>query len=56
MSDLDQRHNQVVLGMIAAPQNGWPSDVALANWQKAGLKVCDFGLKLFTLEQEETWL
>ncbi|MGC2457088.1 MAG: type II toxin-antitoxin system PemK/MazF family toxin [Gallionellaceae bacterium] len=49
----NQRHNQLVLAMITtATDNGWPSDVALSNWQKAGLKVaCRFRLKLFTLEQ-----
>jgi len=49
----NQQHNQIVLAMITTTtDNIWPSDVALTNWQKAGLKVaCQFRLKLFTLDQ-----
>lgn len=49
----NQQHNQIVLAMITTTtDNVWPSDVSLANWQKAGLKVaCQFRLKLFTLDQ-----
>ena len=49
----NQQHNQLVLAMITtATDNAWASDVALANWKKAGLKVaCRFRLKLFTLDQ-----
>ena len=49
----NQQHNQIVLAMITTTTNNvWPSDVALASWQKAGLKVaCQFRLKLFTLDQ-----
>jgi mRNA interferase MazF len=49
----NQQHKQLVLAMITtASENAWPSDVHLANWQEAGLKVaCHFRLKLFTLDQ-----
>ena len=49
----NKQHNQFVLAMITtATDNVWLSDVALSNWQKAGLKVaCKFRLKLFTLDQ-----
>lgn len=49
----NQRHNQLVLAMITTTtDNVWASDVALTNWQTAGLKVaCHFRLKLFTLDQ-----
>jgi mRNA interferase MazF len=51
--NFNQQHNQIVLAMITTTtDNVWPSDVALTNWQKAGLKVaCQFRLKLFTLDQ-----
>jgi mRNA interferase MazF len=49
----NQQHNQVVLAMITTTtDNIWPSDVALTNWQKVGLKLpCQLRLKLFTLDQ-----
>lgn len=49
----NQQHNQLVLAMITTvTDNVWLSDVSLANWQEAGLKVaCHFRLKLFTLDQ-----
>jgi mRNA-degrading endonuclease toxin of MazEF toxin-antitoxin module len=49
----NQQHSQLVLGMITTTtENVWPSDVSLADWKKAGLKVaCRFRLKLFTLDQ-----
>ena len=49
----NQRHNQLVLGMITtATDRVWPSDVSLTDWREAGLKVaCHFRLKLFTLDQ-----
>ena len=49
----NKQHDQLVLAMITtATNNVWPSDVSLANWQKAGLTVaCHFRLKLFTLDQ-----
>ena len=49
----NKQHKQVVLAMITtATENSWPSDVSLAKWQAAGLKVaCYFRMKLFTLDQ-----
>ncbi len=49
----NQQHNQLILAMITtATDNVWPSDVAITNWQEAGLKVaCHFRMKLFTLDQ-----
>ncbi len=49
----NKQHDQLVLSMITTTTNNvWLSDVSLANWQKAGLKVaCHFRLKLFTLDQ-----
>ena len=49
----NQQHNQLVLAMITtSTDNAWPSDVSIAYWQEAGLKVaCHFRLKLFTLDQ-----
>jgi mRNA interferase MazF len=49
----NQQHKQVVLAMITTTNGSvWPSDVQLADWQEAGLKVaCHFRLKLFTLDQ-----
>lgn len=49
----NKRHDQLVLAMITTTSNNvWPSDVALTDWQEAGLKVaCHFRLKLFTLDQ-----
>jgi mRNA interferase MazF len=49
----NKQHDQLVLAMITTSANNvWPSDVSLANWQEAGLKVaCHFRLKLFTLDQ-----
>lgn len=48
----NKQHDQLVLAMITTTTNNvWPSDVSLANWQEAGLKVaCHFRLKLFTLD------
>jgi mRNA interferase MazF len=49
----NQQHKQLVLAMItSATDNVWPSDVLIADWKEAGLKVaCRFRLKLFTLDQ-----
>lgn len=49
----NQQHNQLVLAMITtATGDAWPSDISLAYWQEAGLKVaCHFRLKLFTLDK-----
>ncbi|MDP2805541.1 MAG: type II toxin-antitoxin system PemK/MazF family toxin [Gallionellaceae bacterium] len=49
----NKNHDQLVLAMITTSTNNvWLSDVALDNWQEAGLKVaCHFRLKLFTLDQ-----
>lgn len=45
-------HSQLVLGMITtAAGSTWSSDVALADWKKAGLTTpCRFRMKLFTLD------
>ena len=45
-------HSQLVLGMITTAAGGtWSSDVALADWKKAGLTThCRFRMKLFTLD------
>lgn len=49
----NKQHDQLILAMITTVSNNvWPSDVSLANWQEAGLKVaCHLRLKLFTLDQ-----
>ena len=40
----NKQHKQVVLAMITTTtETSWPSDVSLAKWQAAGLKVaCHF--------------
>lgn len=45
-------HNHLVLGMITtAAGSTWGSDVALADWKKAGLTTpCRFRMKVFTLD------
>ena len=36
--------------MITSARSGWPSDIALRDWQEAGLDIpCKVRLKLFTL-------
>ena len=47
----NQAHAQSILAMITSAPSGWPSDVALQEWRKAGLHVpCRVRLKLFTLD------
>ena len=47
----NQAHAQSILAMITSARSGWPSDVALQEWRRAGLHVpCKVRLKLFTLD------
>ena len=44
-------HAHRVLGMVTSTVVRWPSDVALQDWQHAGLRVaCWVRFKLFTLD------
>ena len=44
-------HAGKVLAMITSASERWPSDVALRDWQQAGLKAaCWVRFKLFTLD------
>lgn len=49
----NRQHSQIVLAMITTTIDYiWSSDVTLADWQKAGLKLpCQLRMKLFTLDQ-----
>ena len=39
------------LAMITSARSAWPSDIALRNWQEAGLDIpCKVRLELFTLD------
>jgi len=50
--DFNATHDQSVLAMITTAGGGeWPSDVAIRDWNEAGLSVpCRVRLKLFTLD------
>ena len=42
---------QQILAMIMSARTDWPSDVAIRDWRKAGLRFsCKVRLKLFTLD------
>ena len=46
----NETHDESILAMITSARSGWPSDIALRDWQEAGLDVpCKVRLKLFTL-------
>lgn len=50
--DFNATHDQSVLAMITTASGGeWPSDIAIRDWNEAGLSVpCKVRLKLFTLD------
>ena len=50
--DFNAAHDQSILAMITSAGGGeWPSDVAIRDWDEAGLSVpCKVRLKLFTLD------
>ena len=50
--DFNATHDQSILAMITSAGGGdWPSDVAIRDWDEAGLSVpCKVRLKLFTLD------
>ena len=50
--DFNAAHDQSILAMITSAGGGeWPSDVAILDWDEAGLSVpCKVRLKLFTLD------
>ena len=50
--EFNATHEQSVLAMITTAGGGeWPSDVAIRDWNEAGLSVpCKVRLKLFTLD------
>ncbi|HBO42395.1 MAG TPA: transcriptional regulator [Planctomycetaceae bacterium] len=49
--EFNTRHAQLVLAMITTTGGGWPSDVPIEEWRKAGLATaCRVRLKLFTLD------
>ena len=44
-------HEQAILAMITTTAGEWPSDVAIRDWQEAGLHApCKVRFKLFTLD------
>ena len=44
-------HAQSILAMITSAGGEWPSDIALRDWNEAGLSVpCKVRLKVFTLD------
>lgn len=50
-SDFNDGHPQSILAMITSVRAPWPSDVALQDWQRAGLNVpCKVRFKLFTVD------
>ena len=51
-SAFNAAHEQTILAMITSAAGGaWPSDVAIEDWQAAGLTVpCKVRFKLFTLD------
>lgn len=50
-TDFNETHDESILAMITSARSGWPSDIALRDWQEAGLDVpCKVRLKLFTLD------
>ena len=47
----NEAHEQTILAMITSTAGKWLSDVALQDWQGAGLNApCKVRLKLFTLD------
>ena len=49
-TDFNEAHDESILAMITSARGAWPSDIALRDWQEAGLSVpCKVRLKLFTL-------
>ncbi|MCY4220707.1 MAG: type II toxin-antitoxin system PemK/MazF family toxin [Thiotrichales bacterium] len=50
--DFNANHDQSVLAMITTAGGGeWPSDIAIRDWNEAGLSLpCKVRLKLFTLD------
>ena len=47
----NRTHAQSILAMITSARSAWPSDVAIRDWRRAGLRVpCRVRLKLFTLD------
>ena len=50
----NSRHGHAILAMITTARNShWPSDVAVQEWQAAGLSVaCLVRMKLFTLDED----
>ena len=52
-ADFNLAHEQTILAMITSAASDWPSDVAVRDWQVAGLNVpCKVRLKLFTLDDD----
>ena len=50
-ADFNQDHDQSILAMITSVHAPWPSDVALQDWEGAGLNVpCKVRFKLFTVD------
>lgn len=50
-SGFNAAHTGKVLAMVTTTAARWPSDVALLDWQYAGLNVaCSVRFKLFTLD------
>ncbi len=50
-ADFNDAHEQSILTMITSVRTPWPSDVALHDWQGAGLNVpCKVRFKLFTVD------
>lgn len=50
-ADFNDAHEQTVLAMITSVRALWPSDVAIQDWQGAGLNVpCKVRFKLFTID------
>ena len=49
--EFNATHAQSILAMITSAGGEWPSDVALRDWNEAGLSVpCRVRLKVFTLD------
>ena len=50
-ANFNRVHQQSILAMITSARTDWPSDVAIRDWQEAGLSVpCKVRFKLFTLD------
>ena len=50
-ADFNTAHEQSILAMITSVRAPWPSDVAIQDWQGAGLSVpCKVRFKLFTVD------